>query len=56
MRHHQRIGAQGVEEVAIDRYALDAQDAGQHLGEGGLDAACQWRGPIGNDRAHRTVS
>ena len=31
--HHHRVGTQVVEEVAVDRHALDAQDLGEHLGE-----------------------
>ena len=44
------IGAEFVEEMAVDRHVIDVQDLGEHLGEGGLDARDQGR------RRHRTVS
>jgi hypothetical protein len=34
VRHHHRVGAQVVEEVAIDRDLLDLQDACEHSRQG----------------------
>ena len=36
LRHDHRVGAEVVEEVAVDRHLLHAQDVGEHLGEAAL--------------------
>src|SRR5256714_7226118 len=46
MGHHQRVGTELIEEVAIDRHAVDAQDVGEHLGEDALDADRRGAAPI----------
>ena len=43
--HHHRVGAEVVEEVAVDRHLLDTDDVSQHIGEarlggGRLDGVC----------------
>ncbi len=49
LRHEQGIGAEVVEEVAVDRHLALAQDSRQQLSEACFDAGLDYRG-------HRTVS
>ena len=46
MGHHQRVGAQVVEEVAVRRHLLDVHDVGQHPGQAVLEAARRGGGPV----------
>jgi len=53
MGHHQRVGTQLLEEVALDRHAFGTQDVSQHLGENAFGPR---RGawPIRNHRRSRS--
>src|SRR5207247_11413870 len=53
MGHHQRVGAQLLEEVAVDRHAVDAQDTGQHFGEDALGAKGGGAAPLLDHRRFR---
>ena len=44
--HHQRVGTQVIEEVAIDRHLLGVHDVSQHLGEAHLGASRRVTAPI----------
>jgi hypothetical protein len=56
VRHYQRVSTQFVEEVAVDRHAVDVQDVSEHLGEDAFDAGRRGGAAILNQRAQRTVS
>ena len=49
LRHEQRVGAEVIEEVAVDWHLVHAQDSGKQLSEACFDAGLNYRG-------HRTVS
>src|SRR5919197_4310580 len=56
LRHHQRVGAEIIKEMAVVRHLVDVEDARQQLGVLGGDGAGRGTSP-GLDRdAHRVVS
>src|SRR5437867_4478810 len=50
MGHHQRVSTELIEEVAIDRHAVDAQDVSEHLGEDAFGAGGCGAAPILDQR------
>ena len=50
MRHHQRVSAEFIEEVALDGQAVDAQDVSQHFAEDSFGAGRRAGAPILNRR------